>query len=141
MLDLNLQHLFCHKLLYHLYAIAVLSALIRERKGNFPVVVDTPLARLDKPHRRAIVQRFFSQISHQVIVLCMRYLVEGLDEEQILAIDRGGDVANCGVTTYELNHALEADGALELRAYNFVAPLEVAGAPVTTKRDLPAGAR
>jgi DNA sulfur modification protein DndD len=52
-----------------LLAIAVLSALIRERKGQFPVAVDTPLARLDKRHRRALVQRFFAKISHQVLVL------------------------------------------------------------------------
>jgi DNA sulfur modification protein DndD len=52
-----------------LLATAVLSALIRERKGQFPVVVDTPLARLDKRHRRSLVQRFFSKISHQVLVL------------------------------------------------------------------------
>jgi hypothetical protein len=71
----------------------------------------------------------------------MRYLLEGLDEEQILAIDRSGDVANCGVTTYVLNKDLEEDGALELRTYNFVAPLQEAGAPVTSKKDLPAGAR
>lgn len=52
-----------------LLAIAVLSALIRERKGQFPVAVDTPLARLDKRHRRALVQRFFAKISHQALVL------------------------------------------------------------------------
>jgi DNA sulfur modification protein DndD len=52
-----------------LLAIAVLSALIRERKGQFPVAVDTPLARLDKRHRRTMVQRFFAKISHQVMVL------------------------------------------------------------------------
>lgn len=52
-----------------LLAIAVLSALIRERKGQFPVAVDTPLARLDKGHRRSLVKRFFAKISHQVLVL------------------------------------------------------------------------
>jgi DNA sulfur modification protein DndD len=52
-----------------LLAISVLSALIRERKGQFPVAVDTPLARLDKRHRRTMVQRFFAKISHQVLVL------------------------------------------------------------------------
>ena len=98
-------------------------------------VLDTISLHHRQPGTRVLL------VAHQVIVLCMRYLLEGLDEEQILAIDRRGDVANCGVTTYELNHALEAAGALELRAYNFVAPLEDAGAPVTTKRDLPAGAR
>src|SRR3569832_256245 len=39
-------------------------------------------------------------VGHQVIVNCMRYLVECLDEEQILDIDRRGDVPNCGVTSY-----------------------------------------
>jgi DNA sulfur modification protein DndD len=52
-----------------LLAIAVLSALIRERKGQFPVAVDTPLARLDNQHRRTLVHHFFSKISHQVMVL------------------------------------------------------------------------
>ena len=60
-----------------LLAIAVLSALIRERKGQFPVVVDTPLARLDKKHRRALIQRFFSKISHQVMVLSTDEEVDG----------------------------------------------------------------
>ena len=60
-----------------LLAVAVLSALIRERKGQFPVVVDTPLARLDKKHRRALIQRFFSKISHQVMVLSTDEEVDG----------------------------------------------------------------
>lgn len=52
-----------------LLAVAVLSALIKERKGRFPVVVDTPLARLDRQHREALISRFFSRVSHQVVVL------------------------------------------------------------------------
>jgi DNA sulfur modification protein DndD len=60
-----------------LLAIAVLSALIRERKGLFPVVVDTPLARLDRTHRQALIQRFFAKISHQVLVLSTDEEVEG----------------------------------------------------------------
>jgi DNA sulfur modification protein DndD len=58
-------------------AIAVLSALIRERKGRFPVVVDTPLARLDRSHREALVDNFFAKISHQVMVLSTDEEVEG----------------------------------------------------------------
>jgi DNA sulfur modification protein DndD len=50
-------------------AIAVLSALIRERKGRFPVVVDTPLARLDRSHRESLIHHFFAKVSHQVLVL------------------------------------------------------------------------
>jgi DNA sulfur modification protein DndD len=60
-----------------LLAIAVLSALIRERKGLFPVVVDTPLARLDRSHRQSLIQHFFAKISHQVLVLSTDEEVEG----------------------------------------------------------------
>ncbi|MCF1489972.1 DNA sulfur modification protein DndD [Pseudomonas sp. AA27] len=58
-------------------AIAVLSALIKERKGRFPVVVDTPLARLDRTHRETLIHNFFAQISHQVMVLSTDEEVEG----------------------------------------------------------------
>jgi probable phosphoglycerate mutase len=75
-------------------------------------------------------------VAHQVIVLCLRYLLEGMTEEQILAIDRADEVANCGVTAYSLGGTGE-HGSLELRTYNFVAPLEEAGAPITTRADEP----
>lgn len=58
-------------------AISVLSALIRERKGRFPVVVDTPLARLDRKHRESLIHNFFAKISHQVLVLSTDEEVEG----------------------------------------------------------------
>jgi 2,3-bisphosphoglycerate-dependent phosphoglycerate mutase len=77
-------------------------------------------------------------VAHQVIVLCFRYLLERLTEAQILQIDRQGDVANCGITAYD--RAPEGDRLL-LRFYNFVAPLEQAGAPVTEESDAPAAAR
>lgn len=60
-----------------LLAISVLSALIKERKGRFPVVVDTPLARLDKQHRASLIKRFFATVSHQVVVLSTDQEVEG----------------------------------------------------------------
>ncbi len=80
-------------------------------------------------------------VGHQVIVLCLRYLLEGMTEEEILAIDSEGDVANCGVTTYSFDGAVGHGGALQLRGYNFVAPLEKAGAPVTTEPDVPVAMR
>lgn len=58
-------------------AISVLSALIKERKGRFPVVVDTPLARLDGQHRTSLIKRFFATVSHQVVVLSTDEEVEG----------------------------------------------------------------
>ena len=80
-------------------------------------------------------------VCHQVIVLCMRYLLERMTEEQILAIDREGEVANCSVTAYGYDPAVGQDGSLVLAAYNFVAPLEQEGAPVTAEPDAPVGVR
>jgi len=60
-----------------LLATSVLSALIKERKGRFPVVVDTPLARLDQQHRSALIKGFFAKVSHQVVVLSTDQEVEG----------------------------------------------------------------
>jgi 2,3-bisphosphoglycerate-dependent phosphoglycerate mutase len=80
-------------------------------------------------------------VCHQVVVLCLRYLLECMTEEQILAVDRETDVANCSVTSYGFNPALGTSGRLELRTFNFVAPLEEAGAPVTTRRDAPVGVK
>jgi probable phosphoglycerate mutase len=71
-------------------------------------------------------------VCHSVVVLCFRYLLENMTEEQILAIDRETDVANCSLTSYELR-----GGALALTRFNFVAPLRSEGAPVTTEPDVP----
>lgn len=75
-------------------------------------------------------------LTHQVVVLCMRYLLENLTEEQILAIDREGDVANCAITEYEFDSEGGPHGMLQLVRYNFVAPLREQGAPVTSRPDL-----
>ena len=71
-------------------------------------------------------------VSHQVVVLCLRYLFETLTEEQILAIDREGDVANCAVTEYAMDAAADA---LRLVRYNHVGPLVEAETPVTQAPD------
>lgn len=76
-------------------------------------------------------------VGHQVIVNCLRYLLERLDEETILNIDRQADVPNCSVTSYEFDPHLGRRGKLALRLVNFVAPLEEAGAPVTAEPDVP----
>ncbi len=74
-------------------------------------------------------------VAHQVVVLCLRYLLEQMTEEQILAIDAQADVANCAVTEYRLDAGRGPHGGLVLHRYNFVAPLEEAGAPVTAEPD------
>ena len=78
-------------------------------------------------------------VAHSVVVLCFRYLIERMTEEQILAIDHTDDVANCAITEYAYNETIGRHGRLALRRYNFVAPLEAEGALVTTKKDVPLG--
>jgi broad specificity phosphatase PhoE len=77
-------------------------------------------------------------VSHQVVVLCLRYLIETMTEEQILSIDREGDVANCALTEYGFDGG---EGGLMLRRYNMVAPLVASGAPVTSQPDAKVAAR
>jgi len=77
-------------------------------------------------------------VGHQVIVNCFRYLLERLDEETILTIDRAGDVPNCSVTSYKFDPARGKSGKLVLDLVNFVAPLLEAGAPITVEPDVPA---
>jgi broad specificity phosphatase PhoE len=69
-------------------------------------------------------------VSHQMVVLCFRYLIENLDESSILAIDREAAVANCSVTEYEARRKGEGT-CLALVRYNFTSPLEQAHAPIT----------
>jgi broad specificity phosphatase PhoE len=80
-------------------------------------------------------------VAHQAVILCARYLLEGLDEEQILAIDARADVANCSITEYALTLGQDGREKLELVRYNFTTPLEQAGAPVTTAPDAKVAAR
>jgi broad specificity phosphatase PhoE len=77
-------------------------------------------------------------VAHQVTVNCLRYLLEHMNETEILAIDRQGDVPNCGVTSYEFDPLLGLHGGMALRLENFVSPLTQAGAPVTAADDVPA---
>ena len=77
-------------------------------------------------------------VAHQVIVNCMRYLLERMDEAQILEADRLGDVPNCSVTSYEFDPGQGRQGKLVLQMVNFVTPLRDAGAPVTAEPDVPA---
>lgn len=71
-------------------------------------------------------------VAHQVVVLCLRYLLEDMDEARVLAVDREGDVANCAVTEYAFDGPR---GAPRLVRYNHVAPLERAGEAVTAEPD------
>jgi DNA sulfur modification protein DndD len=52
-----------------LLAIALLWGLARASGRQLPVAIDTPLGRLDSSHRNNLVDRYFPQASHQVLLL------------------------------------------------------------------------
>ena len=80
-------------------------------------------------------------VAHQVIVLCFRYLIERMTDEEILAIDHAQEVAHCSVTAYEFAPHLGKRGKLALCHFNFVAPLAESGEKVTTEPDAPVAAK
>jgi probable phosphoglycerate mutase len=80
-------------------------------------------------------------VAHQVVVLCLRYLIEEMTEAEILAVDAAGDVANCSVTEYAFRPSVGTTGRLALVRYNFVAPVAEAGAPITSEPDANVAAR
>lgn len=80
-------------------------------------------------------------VAHQVVVLCLRYIIENLSEEEILAIDREGDVANCSITEYRFDAQAGKDGGLVLVRYNVTAPMEDGAAEVTSAPDAMVAAR
>jgi broad specificity phosphatase PhoE len=79
--------------------------------------------------------------AHQVVVLCLRYIIENLDEAEILAIDRQGDIANCSITEYRFDPSAGKNGKLMLDRYNVTAPIEEEQAPVTKAPDPVVAAR
>ena len=79
--------------------------------------------------------------THQVVVLCMRYILETMDEAQILAIDREADVANCAITEYLFDANQGHEGKLVLERYNVTAPMKKQATPVTSAPDAIAGRR
>jgi DNA sulfur modification protein DndD len=52
-----------------LLAVSVLWSLARASGRPLPIVIDTPLARLDSVHRTKLVERYFPTASHQVMIL------------------------------------------------------------------------
>jgi DNA sulfur modification protein DndD len=52
-----------------LLAIALLWGLATVAGRRLPVVIDTPLARLDGLHRQRLLQDYLPAVSHQVVVL------------------------------------------------------------------------
>ena len=75
-------------------------------------------------------------VTHEVVIVLMRYLMEDLDEKEALALG-GGRIANCSLTTY----ITQKDGIPRLELAGWTAPLEDANEPVTEAPDAPVAPR
>jgi broad specificity phosphatase PhoE len=80
-------------------------------------------------------------VAHQVVVLCLRYVIENMTETEILEIDKQGDVANCAITEYRFDPSAGRDGNLVLARYNVTAPMEQDATRVTDAPDEMVAAR
>ena len=63
-------------------------------------------------------------VCHQVVVLCLRYVLEELDEAAVLGIDKESAVLNCGICEYDFRADESQSSVPNLLRYNFAAPLE-----------------
>ena len=52
-----------------IYAISILWGLAKTSGHPLPMIIDTPLGRLDSDHRRHLIEGYFPHASHQVVVL------------------------------------------------------------------------
>ena len=80
-------------------------------------------------------------VAHQVVVLCMRYILEELTEGQILSIDKQAEILNCGICAYDFEPDENSLCAPTLAMWNHGAPLEAEGTPQTAEPDAMTGSR
>lgn len=52
-----------------IFAISMLEALAKTSGRQLPMIVDTPLGRLDSKHRQKLIDGYFPKASHQMIIL------------------------------------------------------------------------
>lgn len=114
------------------------EALSRMRVGKFDYRPPLGESWADVAHRlRGVVdalhacsQKRIMIVTHQVDIMCLRYLLEKLTVAQLMALDTKMTVANCSVTHYQAT-----DDRIELVAFNDVSPLASLSAPVTKTSD------
>ncbi len=91
-----------------IFAIAMLWALARTSGRPLPMIIDTPLARLDSEHRAKLTNRYFPAASHQVVLLSTDTEID----EQLLK-DLGSSVSH----TYRLDYDHEAGRTVVSHGY------------------------
>jgi 2,3-bisphosphoglycerate-dependent phosphoglycerate mutase len=70
-------------------------------------------------------------VTHEVVIIMIRYILERLDEEAALLLSSDATIANCSLTAYSQDDA----GRLIPSAVAWTAPIEGTGTPVTEGSD------
>jgi len=99
-----------------LTALSLLWGLARAADRPLPLIIDTPLGRLDASHRKLLLSRYLPKASHQILVLSTDTEVDAEALEQL-----GSSVGR----TYRLDHSDELQGTRIESGYLFDA-LEMA---------------
>jgi broad specificity phosphatase PhoE len=81
--------------------------------------------RQDHPDGRVLL------VGHEAVVLLVRYLVERLDEAELMKIAHGTTIANCSISTWR-----RTGGELVPELFNAVEHLHREGAPPTRQEDV-----
>ena len=76
-------------------------------------------------------------VTHEVVIIMIRYLLERFDERGALALSAQAAIANCSLTAYERDD----EERLVPEAVAWTAPLEETGVPVTDQPDAPIASR
>ncbi len=78
-------------------------------------------------------------VGHQVVVMCLRYILDELTEAQLMALNREGELLNCGISAFDFDTQDRRFGKPELALWNHAAPLDQA--QQTSAPDKMAGSR
>lgn len=73
-------------------------------------------------------------VAHQVVVFMFRYVLERMDEAEVLAASRAEELANCSITSYSLDETGPTPG-MRLERFNEIIALAEEGAFVTAEAD------
>jgi probable phosphoglycerate mutase len=79
-------------------------------------------------------------VTHEVVILLFRYVLEELSEQEVLAISHDQQLANGSVTSFVLGRDRDARG-MTLDCFNEIMPLARAGAPITAESNVPVAPR
>jgi DNA sulfur modification protein DndD len=90
------------------YAISMLWALAKISQRPLPMIIDTPLGRLDSEHRELLVKSYFPIASHQIVVLSTD---TEIDHERV------GDLAKFISRSYRLEFDAQSGSTTVIPGY------------------------